>query len=220
MTLLGSTLALAEPAPAAAPGTEPAAEAATDDDEPPLPYVPAAADTLGGHFVVGAAALVEAPVGKLRQGENAAGLGPGFGGTLDLGFGVGRAVVLGAWGNFVSYGSHGSSFALGPFVRYHLVQGLRFDPWILAGAGYRSLTRDSGPKRQFSGFELAHVAIGGEYYAWSGLGFGPWLGLDLGIYGTRPKTNSAGQPDAASVDADVHLGFAGGLRVVLDLPGK
>jgi hypothetical protein len=217
LPLFASATALAQPKSPPQASPTPPAGAVTDDDEAPLPLVPRAADTLGGHLVVGLGAAVDAPFGELRDGENAANLSPGFGGALDLGFGISRSVVLGAWGTFSSYGSNGTSFGVGPFVRYHLVQGVRFDPWILAGAGYRSLSHEvSGQKRQFSGLELGHLLVGGDYYPLSNFAIGPFLGLDLGIYGKRPRNETNG----AKVAPSVHFAFVSGLRLILDLPGK
>jgi len=223
-TLLASASALAQgPAPAQSAPSLPEVE----DDEPPPPLVPPAENTLGGHFVVGLGGAVQVPFGSLRHNEKASNLGAGLGASLDLGVGVSRAVVLGAWGNFFEFGTKKTSFAVGPFVRYHLVQGLRFDPWVLFGPGYRSQSRDTPVvKRQFAGLEFLRVAVGGDYYPWSGVGFGPWLELDGGIFSTLPKTNSAGQPDLddaghpVTVSTAMHLGFVTGLRLVLDLPGK
>jgi hypothetical protein len=190
-------------------------------DEPPPPLVPPAHDTLSGHFVAGLAGAVQAPFGQLTLSESS-NLGAGFGGLLDLGFGVSRTVVVGAWGNFFEYGTGQTSYALGPSVSYHLVQGLRFDPWILAGVGYRSLHLDTaGVTRHFSGFEFAHVVVGGDYYVFSGFGLGPWLDFDSGVFTTRPHTNAAGESTGRHTPGiATHFGVSGGLRVVLDLPGK
>lgn len=190
-------------------------------DEPPPPLVPPAHDTLSGHFTAGLGAAVQAPLGELTRSENATELGAGFGGVLDLGFGVSRTVALGLWGNFFDYGSGQTSYALGPSVSYHLVQGVRFDPWLLVGVGYRSLTLDgAGVTRRFSGFEFAHVVAGGDYYIFSGFGLGPFIDFDSGVFTTRPRTNAAGQASSERPGVGVHFGLSGGLRVVLDLPGK
>src|SRR5262245_48798977 len=94
-----------------------------EDDEPPPPPPPPAPDTLGGHFVAGVSGLVRLPFGQLRQSEKATNLGPGLGGMLDLGFGLSRSVAVGAWGELSTHGTGEGGYALGPFVRYHLVQG-------------------------------------------------------------------------------------------------
>jgi hypothetical protein len=191
-------------------------------DEPPPPLVPPARDTRTGHFLAGIGPALRVPFGDLRQGEAASNLGTGFGLALDLGFGISRTVMFGAWGNLWEPGSRQLSYAVGPFVRYHLVQGLRFDPWVLLGIGYQAQNRDTPlVDRHFSGIEFTHLAMGGDYDCWRGVGFGPWIQFDAGVYTKRPDTNSAGQLDAPShVGSAVHYGFVAGLRVVLDVPGK
>jgi hypothetical protein len=99
---------------------------------------------------------------------------------------------------------------------------MRFDPWILFGLGYQVQNHDAaGVTRHFSGIDFAHLTLGGDYYAWSGVGFGPWLEFDAGVLTKRPNTSTAGLPDGPThVGADVNYSFIAGLRVVLDLPGK
>jgi hypothetical protein len=198
-----------------------------ESDEPPPPLVPAAKDTLAGHVTAGLSVGAQWPFGELRQGENSSNLGAGFGGNLDLGIGVSRTVVIGVWGSFYdygtnAYGSNETSYTVGPTVSYHLVQGFRFDPWILAGVGYRELSRDTRlVNRHFSGIEFAHVVVGGDYYLWSGLALGTWIDFDSGVFTTRPGSNEAGQTGLGNTSGSaVHYGFSGGLRLVLDFPGK
>jgi hypothetical protein len=193
-----------------------------ESDEPPPPLVPPARDTRSGHLTAGLGAAVRVPFGNLRQGEAASDLGTGYSLALDLGFGVSRTVVVGAWGNVFDPGSREFGYVVGPFVSYHVVQGMRFDPWILAGLGFQSQNADTAVvKRHFSGIDFAHVALGGDYYLSSGLGLGPWLGFDAGVLTNRPDTNSAGQPDGpVHVGAAVNFSFLAGLRLVLDVPGK
>lgn len=190
-------------------------------DEPPPPLVPEAHDTLSGHLLAGLGAAVQAPFGQLTRSESL-NLGAGYGATLDLGFGVSRTVVAGLWGNLFAYGSGKTSYAFGPSVAYHLVQGVRFDPWILAGVGYRSMTLDTtSVKRHFAGFEFAHVVVGGDYFLFSGVGLGPWVDFDSGVFTTRSHYNASGQLTGAKLPGiATHFGFSGGLRLVLDLPGR
>jgi len=191
-------------------------------DEPPPPVVPLARDTRGGHFELALGAALRVPFGELRQGEAASKLGTGFGAALDLGYGISRYVMVGAWGNLFEPGTHDMGFSVGPFVRYHLVQGMRFDPWVLVGIGYRSQNHDApGVTRHFSGIDFAHLALGGDYYASSGVGFGPWLEFDAGVLTKRPDTGTTGAPDGPThIGTSVNYSFIAGLRVVLDLPGK
>jgi hypothetical protein len=193
-----------------------------DDPDPKRPLIPAAKDLLGSHVLVGAGISPSWSLGKLGTDASArAGLGTGFGARLDAGLGVSRAVALGIWGSFASYtdghncgaSCGGRAFSVGPFARYHLSQGLRFDPWLSLGAGYRQLSfqAESGSRQKFSGFEWLRLELGADYYAFSGLAFGPYGALGLSSYNQRPA--GAG---AASVNAELSVG----LRVMLDLPGR
>jgi hypothetical protein len=119
--------------------------------------------------------------------------------------------VLGAWGELDSYSAasncpacSGKSFAGGPFLRYHLVQGTRFDPWGSLAVGVRSTSVDIGnATAHHSGPELLKLTLGGDWYPTANLAFGPYVTLDLGTYGSA-----------------AYEGLGAGLRLILDLPGK
>lgn len=229
--LLGPATAFAEgpkPAPAATP---------VDDADPLPPLVPRAKDTLGGHVQVGATGLVTAPIGELQNGYGARDLGAGFGLALDAGVGVSRYIAIGVWGEGLWYSNSAAcrywalnasrdpcsatSFTVGPFVRYHLLQGMRFDPWIVYGPGYRGISQETPDgTKTYGGIEWLHAALGGDYYVTSGFGLGPWLGIDGGVFTKRPASlcsadRCGGQPKTAW-----HTEFTFGLRLVLDIPGK
>jgi len=228
-TLLFPALALAQATPSApAPaqtGLDSAAPPAVhivDDSEPPAPVVPRVTDLLKSHMLLGAAIGPAWSLGKFGSSEAAVrGVGTGVGLRVDAGFGLSRSVVLGAWGSFASYtdgdrcasSCSGRAFALGPFVRYHLSQGLRFDPWLTLGGGYRQLSYvgATGERQKFSGLEWLHFELGADYYLFSGLGLGPYGALGLSSYTTRPS--SAGN---AAVNTELSVG----LRFLLDLPGR
>jgi hypothetical protein len=229
VVLLGPTTAFAQ-APATSTSKGPTIVA---DQEPELPIVPYARDTVGGHFQLGVAGLASAPFGELQNGYAAQDLGAGFGAAVDAGIGLNRALSFGLWGEGLFYGSSaacrfwhyantprdpcsGRSLSVGPFVRYHLVQGMRLDPWILVGTGYRSLTQDTpvGTKH-YAGVEWLHVALGADYYVLSGFGFGPFLALDGGVFAKRPNPLFGEAAKTAW-----HTEFVAGLRIVLDVPGK
>jgi hypothetical protein len=223
-----------DPASPSAPGVH-----VVDDAEPPLPLVPRAKDLLRGHLLVGASVGPAWSLGKL--GSNVAavrGLGTGLALQADVGVGLSRSVVLGVWGNFARYSDGDTcdtvlinpehpeqdcssySFAVGPFVRYHLSQGLRFDPWILVGAGYRKVSFDqttlqlpeiATETQTYSGLTWLRLELGADYYVWSGLGLGPYGALSLSSYARRPE--SAGDPAV-----NTELSF--GVRLLLDLPGR
>ncbi len=215
-TALGAEPLLQPPSPKPVP----------NDDEPEPPLVPDAADTLGGHIILGASGGFVVPWGDLSQGTSASDLGPGYGVAADLGLGLSRSVVIGAWGELATYanspdcgteprrdeGCTASGFALGPFVRYHLVQGMRFDPWLLAGLGYRRMSVESSSgTADYAGMDWLKVSVGGDYYPFRSFGFGPLLEFTTGVFGKHPEGTDG---------STVHFSFVAGLRLVLDVPGK
>jgi hypothetical protein len=169
--------------------------------------------------MIGVAGNVDVPIAKL-DGDTAFNdlAAIGFGGTADLGIGIGRSLAVGAYGQYVSFtdpsscsGCKLSTFAIGPFIRYHLVQGVRFDPWLELGLGFRSLTAEiANTKDRYSGLDWLHLRVGGDWYAISQLGFGPYVELDLGSFVKRPSGR----------DASVYGNFAAGIRIAFDAPGK
>jgi len=218
-------------APAAEQGQEAAAEQTADnddddDDTPDVgtvpPVIPPAVDTLGGHFSLAGSGGLAVPFGELQQNSAVSHLmGTGWGFGAELGYGVSRGVVIGAWGQALLLGAGSScsgcsttSVAAGPFVRYHLVQGTRFDPWMSAGLGFRTtkITGAPGGDLSYSGLEWLRLRVGGDWYAFSKFGFGPYVELDAGHYESRPSQTTG--------NASAHLAFNVGLRLILDLPGK
>src|SRR5690606_33238202 len=73
-----------------------------------------------------------------------------------------------------------SSFAGGPFLRYHLVQGTRFDPWASVAVALRHLSTDE--LGDTSGLDWLRLELGADWYALSQIGFGPYAGLTLGTF--------------------------------------
>jgi hypothetical protein len=192
-----------------------------DDPAPPEPdRLPRGADTLGGHLQIGVSAGFLSPFGSLESGaaqEDRFSTGAAF--ALDAGWGIGRTVVLGIAGSYASLGPQspcrvgtcgGASLGAGPFIRYHLVQGLRFDPWLSFGIGARQTRLDGGAS--YLGVDWTHLVVGGDWYPFANLGFGPFLDLTLTTFLSR----SEGSMTSASVAAS----FVIGGRVVFDTPGK
>jgi len=230
-TLLSPALALAQ----SAPGSEPAALAqagldpnapptvhVVDDPEPKAPFVPRANDLLGSHVLLGAAVGPSWSLGQLATDRAASRrFGTGLGFRADAGFGVSRSVVLGVWGSFSTFtdgdrcpsSCSARAFAIGPFVRYQLSQGLRFDPWLTLGGGYRraSFDNETGVREKFSGVEWLHFELGADYYVFSGLGVGPYAALGLSSYSKRPSDSG---------DAAVNTELSTGIRFLFDLPGR
>ena len=192
-----------------------------EDDVPEQPLTPPALDTLGGHLTLAASALWAIPFASLEAGvpqRDTVGSGPGVG--VDVGYGVSRSVVVGAWGQLLMLGAGNDcsdcstrSTAFGAFVRYHLVQGVRFDPWMSAGIGYRMTSIDTGTTTvDYSGIEWLRLQLGGDWYAFDKFGFGPTAELDMGRYMAR-------SPGDLGSSAN-HWQFVLGARVVFDTPGK
>jgi hypothetical protein len=217
-----TSTAVATPQAGLDPEAPPANVHLVDDAEPKTPLVPAAHDLLGKHILVGVSVSPTWSLGKLGSDVAAVrGLGTGLGINVDAGLGLSRYLAVGVRGGFVGYtdgdgcGSScsGRAFTIGPFVRYHLSQGLRFDPWLSLGGGYRQVSFDdlAGKRQSFSGLEWLRFELGGDYYAFSGFAFGPYGGLGLSSFSKRPS--NAG-------DARVNTELSVGLRFMLDLPGR
>lgn len=192
------------------------------------PPVRAAPDDLSGHVLLSPRVAYSVPMGSadtVLVQRDYTGAGPGVG--LDVAVGVSRyAAIQGrfdygwfARGDHCLLGedcsAHTASFGLG--IDYHLVNGASFDPWMRVGLGYRFMTfeRSAPPAGQSStltyrGLEWLHLAIGGDWFGVRTLGFGPYLALDLGYYGSRPA-----QSERVAETAH-HTFFSVGLRGVLD----
>lgn len=185
-----------------------------DPAEPVFAPIPDAHDTLRGHLALGGSVGVKWPFGSLDANTSQRSrLGPALALNLDLGFGLGRNLVLGAWGELDEHSAppdcplcSAQSFAGGPFLRYHLVQGTRFDPWGALAVGVRSTSVDNGngTTGHFFGAELLNLRLGGDWYPWSNVGIGPYAEFDLGAYSGSTH----------------HTGLGTGIRLALDLPGK
>ncbi|MDF3066036.1 MAG: uncharacterized protein K0R38_1637 [Polyangiaceae bacterium] len=224
-TLLFPALAHAEgpaaPSPALDPDAPPPSVHVVDDSDPERAVTPRAKDLLGSHLLIGAAVAPTWSLGELGTDlPSRRAFGVGFGARADVGIGISRSVVVGAWGGFTGFSDgrscdscSGRAISVGPFVRYHLSQGFRFVPWLMMGAAYRqaSFKDETGTRQKLHGVEWLHLELGADYYALSGVGVGPYGALGLSTYGSRP--DGAG---GASVNVDLSVG----LRFFLDLPGR
>jgi hypothetical protein len=207
---------------------QPTDGANADTDTEHLPPLPSATDTLGGHFVAAAGGGVVLPFGRLQRGlRQSRVLGTGYALDLDLGVGISRTVAAGVWGEYGGYGTGSrcddcaaTTMAFGAFIRYHLVQGVRFDPWISAGIGYRMTKIETDASSfEYTGLDLLRLKFGGDWYAFKNLGFGPFIQLDTGLYGKRPDDIS-GLVDVEGDESTLHFAFTLGARISLDTPGK
>ncbi len=193
----------------------------SDEPGPEPPLVAPAPDTMGGHIAISPSVGVAFPFANLESGRaQTDSMSKGWAFGLDAAYGVSRSVAVGLWGQHLRLGQADAcsacktqSTAFGAFLQYHLVQGMRFDPWIGAGLGYRT-TKISAPAGDvtYSGLEFLRIQLGGDWYAFDKIGFGPYLELDAGRYSSR-SPGSIG-------DGANHWTLLTGVRVTLDLPGK
>lgn len=191
--------------------------------DPVWPIRNAASDVgqLPSHLRIGAAADYGTFSGYfLSQSPIGSNLGGAWFFSLDAGYGVSRHLELVLVGDFAvsSAGSEcndcsASSWAIGPMLRYHIVEGTRFSPWLAIGAAYRQNSW-SGVKytdvKKSTALEFLRVSVGGDWYATSKVAFGPTCTVGLGMDPLAPTGNDG------KVFALVHAG----LRLTLDFPGR
>jgi hypothetical protein len=201
--------------PSASPEAAPPPPPAGDREEQDPTVVPAR-DTVGGHLAVGAVVGLFVPFGSVDSSiaqREIIGSGLLLGG--DITYGVSRTVMAGVYGEVAMpsgtgpwSGQNALAIAAGPMVRYHLVQGTRFDPWLSYGIGFRRL---SNGNVSYTGIDWAHLELGGDWYAASNVGFGPLLELSMGTFLDSNRTLGS-----KAVNAE----FVLGARLVFDGPGK
>ena len=112
-----------------------------------------------------------------------------------------------------------SMIAFGAGVEYHIVDGASIDPWVRMGLGYRIMRYDfrwdgTDTQRSYSGLDWLHLAIGGDWYPTTVIGFGPYIALDVGTYGKRP--GSAPPQTSGERGSATHTVFSLGLRIAFD----
>lgn len=225
VTVLTASVAIvADTTPASAQEPTPATakEDAADegDDEPPAPTVPFRRDFVGGHFQVGLTGLLAFPFGSVSKDLGTRSrTGWGGGGTVDLTYGLDRFVALGAYAEMNAFGDSkkcqdctGRLLGSGAFVRYHISQGLRLDPWVSYGVGYFAFGSEETDKlAHYSGLEWMRLSIGADWYVAPSFLIGPVLGLSAGHAIERPDGESPGGPMMRATL---------GVRFALDAPGR
>ncbi len=195
------------------------AETAPDQEEPPA-LVPLRSDLVGGHFQVGLTGVLSFPFGSTAKDVGTrTRAGWGGGGIVDLAYGLDRYVALGAYAEWNALGSSknctdctGTFLGTGAFVRYHLGQGLRLDPWVSYGLGYAAFGSEEGPDvAHYSGVEWLRLQVGADWYVTRGFLLGPVLGLSAAHAIERPKLEDPGGPMMRAIL---------GLRIAFDTPGR
>jgi len=156
-------------------------------------------------------------VAKDTPHTSVTGIGAGYG--LDLSVGLAEELTLGAYGDLLILDRRANcaecapvSYGLGLTVRYHLVQGLRFDPWASYGIGAMALSGVApNGEGSYVGIEWMRLSFGGDWYALRNLGLGPYVELGAGSFWQAPAGEEPG---------GVQFRFQMGMRIVLDIPGR
>jgi Outer membrane protein beta-barrel domain len=171
-------------------------------------------DELSTHWLFGASLGFVTPLGNFSSGYPIGSrLSSGYGLGLDVGYGITRHFSLSIAGDYqkVYSGSacttcDASAYAIGLRMRYHLVEGTRFDPWIGYGFGYRQTAFESGSSTTtFDAVEPIRMEVGGDWYATSMLTFGPIL--SLGIDRTLNATETGDGRWSTILSAGLRIGF-------------
>ncbi len=222
-----------EPVPAngePAPTSEPPDKAGKADEaqapDAPVP-IPLAKDTLRGRFTLSLAGGLMIPFGSLEKEipwRRASGLGPSA--ELEPAIGVSRSVMLGLWAHISQPGHGGAcescttqSVAGGPLIRFHIVQGLKLDPWVSMGVGVRSIAVSAEASSAYVGFEWLRLSLGSDWYASRGTAVGPYVQFVGGSTLTRPDAPPVGdRPFDAR--GSVYGVFSAGLRLSLAVPSR
>ncbi len=191
-----------------------------DDSEPEPPNIPPASDQRSGHLIAAVGGYLSLPFGSIEAGRYSNDLlSSGWGLDAQLAYGVHRNVAVGVWGQWSTFGGDDpdctscslSSWAAGVQATYFLVQGLRFDPYAMAGLGYRSSKLDFGDTSLTYGGVVAHLMLGGDWMLAKQFGLGPFLGADI----TRNFSRSDSETPGGALEWQAIFGF----RARFDLPG-
>jgi hypothetical protein len=216
------------PVPSAADPTHPSTQnpaaplqVSPPEQDPVLPVRPAAPDRdqLSGHLRIGASFAYGTFSGSYFSSSP---IGAKLGGSAfvnaDLGYGLSRqfeVVVIGDYsGTFSGSGCascEAKSWAVGPMLRYHLVEGTRFNPWIGLGVALRHISLVGYEAvRSVKSVEFLRIAIGGNWFATPQLTFGPILGCALASSYAAPSGDHS----------EIFALFYAGIRVAWDAPGR
>ncbi len=193
---------------------------AKSEEEDETPLVPFERDHVSGHFQIGVSANYVAPFGRLS--DEYARTARGGGGALfnlDLNYGLDRFVFIGTYGQYSLLGSSAkcegctaTEWGAGLQAGYHLVQGLRIDPWISYGVGFRSLSAESAHKTaEYPELEWMRLSVGANWFATSNWALSPVAVFSAASTLDAPDPETAGRVD---------LRFVFGLRMALDFPGR
>ena len=132
---------------------------------------------------------------------------------VDIGYGVSRYVELELDGSYAFLGNaaecsscRGKVYEAVGAIRYHLVQGVRFDPWVRTGLGLSAFQLEQNQRTShYLGLHWLELSLGGDWYFGRNFGFGPLLAISLASYLDHPSDSSTSV--AARWLAGVNLTF-------------
>jgi hypothetical protein len=192
---------------------------ATPDTEPKLRPGARDNDLLSRHWLLGASVSYSTPFGNFTSHSPIGSrLGAAYVVGLDAGYGLTRHLQVSLAGEFVQVTSgskcsscDAASYSLGARVRYHLVEGTRFDPWVGYGFGYRQTMFDTNDDSvTFDAIEPIRLELGGDWYASSVFTLGPILAV--GVDRTIQSDDNG--------DGRWSTWLSAGIRVGLDPTGR
>ncbi len=212
--LLASALVLALASTARAEETE--GPKSTDDP----PQVPFETDLVGGHLQMGVNAGYAFPFGRLSDEAShldRAGRGGVFG--VDVNYGLDRFVFVGVYGQYGLFGDSSNcdgcsatEWGVGLQTTYHVVQGLKIDPWISYGVGFRQLsTKSDADSYSYGALEWMRLSVGTNWFATSTFFVSPYATFSAASTVVASDDETAGRVD---------MRFLFGIRLGLDLPGR
>ena len=115
--------------------------------------------------------------------------------SLGLGYGLSRYLDAGLSLTYENLSYRGSCHdcsarLLSPVLQlgYHLVQGVRFDPWVRIGVGLSTLRLTTpAVKFDYLGVDWIDASVGGDWYATKEVAVGPELSFSLNTYAKHPE---------------------------------
>jgi Outer membrane protein beta-barrel domain len=180
-------------------------------------------------FEVGLTAGYTQPQGNLTSGTALTDqIGPGFVAGLDLGYRLSPHWALGVGGQYhestiesaLPSGSSARGIAAQIRLAYHVWPTQFADPYLAIGTGYRALWElppGTNDDVLLHGFDLARVELGLEYRVTQDFSIGPFLAVDLNLFGWRDPESG---PSAPLTDKRVNAFFSGSFAARFDLGGS
>jgi len=181
------------------PHPHPAPEVVAPTPEPPsrlvLPGV--ADDTLSHHVLLNLSGGYANVFGSLdSQTPILDKVSGGYSLSIGAGYGLSRQIEIELNGSLTSLSSAtgcptctAKSYGVLGAIRYHLVQGVRFDPWVRVGAGGSVFRlQPIYENHNYAGLQWFTGSVGGDWYISKHFALGPLVSLALTSYLDHPGT--------------------------------